>query len=385
MIRHQPGSILLYQRVVPDYKASLIRALAERFDMCVVHAAQAPNSEVADVSDPPFRHLRTWRIYLPGSSRIVLLGGLLLPLRQRPEAVIYEGSAGIVSNYLLVAICRWLRVPVIAWTFGFDPDAGATDSSLSDRMRLWLFAHSDSVVTYWEVGAKAITSLRPQLTDKVFTAPNVVGPDLVEPLWSRLQVEGRDCVRSTLGFEVNALVLVFLGRLVAVKQVDRLLSALKMVSPSSASPVICVIAGDGPLRAELERRAEDAGVDVRFVGHVRPVDAGRWLYAADAMVIPGRLGLAVAHAAAFGCPTVSIRVDGPFHGEGVEHLVDGVTGRWVEGDSGLAALVQSWSRDRTDLARLRRTTRSYYESRLSPEATLAGFERAINKAKEPQR
>jgi glycosyltransferase involved in cell wall biosynthesis len=71
-----------------------------------------------------------------------------------------------------------------------------------------------------------------------------------------------------------------------------------------------VVAGDGPLRAELEARA--AGADVRFVGRVDARELARLRAASSVALIPSRsaetFGLAAAEAMAAGLPVIASRV-----------------------------------------------------------------------------
>ena len=81
----------------------------------------------------------------------------------------------------------------------------------------------------------------------------------------------------------------FLGRLVPIKGVAVLLDAVAQLPPACA-PVRVIVAGDGPLRAELGARARDlARADryaVELVGEVRGADRDRLLAGADVLVLP---------------------------------------------------------------------------------------------------
>ncbi len=89
-------------------------------------------------------------------------------------------------------------------------------------------------------------------------------------------------------------VVLFVGRLVPVKGVDRLLRAAVLL----ARPATVVIVGDGPERPALERLADELGCDARFVGQQTGVAKQAWYDAADIFALPsvvlpdgrGRLG-----------------------------------------------------------------------------------------------
>jgi glycosyltransferase involved in cell wall biosynthesis len=94
-----------------------------------------------------------------------------------------------------------------------------------------------------------------------------------------------------------------------------------------------VIAGDGPLRAELERRADDLGLGerARFLGFV--ADVRGFMTACDALAFPTQpelsegFGLAALEAMAAGRPVIASTV-----GSLPEVVSDEVTGLLVEPD-----------------------------------------------------
>lgn len=133
-------------------------------------------------------------------------------------------------------------------------------------------------------------------------------------------------VRDELGIEPGATVLLALGRLHEVKAHDTLLRALARV----ASRPVLLIAGEGPLRVELEALAQSLGVaeQVRFLGWRR--DVGHLFAACDISVFPSRYepnGTVVMESWAQGRPLIASRAKGP------EWLVeDGVNGLLFEID-----------------------------------------------------
>jgi alpha-1,6-mannosyltransferase len=122
------------------------------------------------------------------------------------------------------------------------------------------------------------------------------------------------------------LLLVHCGRLSAEKRVERSVDALAALR-SQGVPAVLAIAGDGPRRGALERRA--AGLPVRFLGFVRDPDLVASLLAtADVALAPGPLetfGLAALEALASGTPVVAA-------GDGALGEVVGAAGVVVAGE-----------------------------------------------------
>lgn len=132
----------------------------------------------------------------------------------------------------------------------------------------------------------------------------------------------RDRVRAALGVPADARVAISVGRLNPQKNHALLLDAFANVDRAAW----LLVAGDGDLRGELERRAGELGLTnhVRFLGNRRDVPA---LYAAaDAMVLASSWEgnpLVVMEAMAAGLPVAATAVGC------VPELVSAATGRLV--------------------------------------------------------
>ena len=158
----------------------------------------------------------------------------------------------------------------------------------------------------------------------------------------------RDRARAELGFERPTIVTA--GRLTAQKALDVGLAAVAQVDGFDL-----VVAGDGPERAALERRAAELGLDgrVRFVGP-QPRRRVLELYrAADGALLSSvweNFPHAVVEALAAGTPVVATDVGGV-----AEVVEDGVNGLLVPpGDPGaLAAALRRYLEDEALRARLR--------------------------------
>ncbi len=103
------------------------------------------------------------------------------------------------------------------------------------------------------------------------------------------------------------ILLVHCGRLSAEKRPRRSLTTLATLR-ASGLPVRLVVAGDGPLRPRLERRAARAGLPVTFTGFLPGrAELAALLASADVVLAPGpaeTFGLAALEALACGTPVV---------------------------------------------------------------------------------
>lgn len=94
----------------------------------------------------------------------------------------------------------------------------------------------------------------------------------------------RTAIRRELDVSPDAPVALFVGRLIPAKRPDRLLRVAQQVIEQEPAFVLWLV-GDGPLRAEVERQAEQAGLGdrVRFLGAQSEV--GAYMKAADLFLL----------------------------------------------------------------------------------------------------
>lgn len=129
----------------------------------------------------------------------------------------------------------------------------------------------------------------------------------------------RAAARATLGLQSDQPLVLALARLVPVKGLDVLLTALH--GPGRADRYQVLVAGEGPLGPALRQRAQALGLAgrVRFLGEVRGAQRRALLLAADLLVLPslrlpdGRTEGAptvLCEALAAGCPVVASAVGG---------------------------------------------------------------------------
>jgi glycosyltransferase involved in cell wall biosynthesis len=142
----------------------------------------------------------------------------------------------------------------------------------------------------------------------------------------------RVSARNGLGLPLNRPLVLFVGRLTAVKRPDRLIEAMALVLDTRADAVLA-IAGEGELLEETRSRAEPLGESVRFLGWQRDI-AGLYA-AADCMVLTSDnegMPVTLIEAAMAGVPSVTTDV-----GSAREVVLDGVTGLVVAPDAAAVA------------------------------------------------
>jgi len=116
----------------------------------------------------------------------------------------------------------------------------------------------------------------------------------------------REEARRRWGAGPNEPVLLFCGKLIPEKNVEELLEASALLGRDTRFRLVVV--GDGPLRADLERRAAALGLEVHWEGFRNQSELPATYAAADLLVLPSRSeswGLVVNEALACGLPAVT--------------------------------------------------------------------------------
>lgn len=237
--------------------------------------------------------------------------------RARRAVVVHTFHGHVLSGYfgLIGSAAAWAIERILAR----GTDALVT---LSERQR-------EEIVGWYGVG-------RPERTEVI-----PLGLELDSLLALR---PGSPSLRSELGLEPGHVVIGYVGRLVPIKDLGTLLSAFARVAQGLPHARL-VLAGDGPLRPELERQAAELGIAplVRFAGWQR--DLPRLYASFDLVALSSRnegTPVMAIEAMAAGLPVVGTLVGG------VPDIVeDGLTGLLVHaGDvralsRALGELVQS--------------------------------------------
>lgn len=187
----------------------------------------------------------------------------------------------------------------------------------------------------------------------------------------------RVAIRASLGVRESEQLVVGAGRLTHQKNFGDLVEALAALAPGTPE-WRCIIAGEGELRRDLERRIAAFGLQdrVRLAGLVG--DMPRLLAAADVFCLPSLyegLPLALLEAMAAGLPVVAYAI------EGVTDVVrDRAQGKLAApGDtSGLAAAISSLMRDAAERSRLGAAARGAVAARHSFDTVIDQLEAVYN-------
>jgi glycosyltransferase involved in cell wall biosynthesis len=233
----------------------------------------------------------------------------------------------------------------------------------------WAFRHLPDVIT---LNADVMR------TDLLRADPRLAGPSVVT-LYDGVMAPRASAtpgsVRRALGISAEAKVIGSLARLGIQKRLDRLVRAL-----ASLPGAHLVVAGEGPLQAELEALADERGVRerVHLLGHRK--DVGDVLAALDLYVVSSDsegMANAMLEAMMFGLPVVSTDVSGAR--EALEPGGDGVAPGLVVGfdDDALVAPIADLLGDDARRLAMGEAARRVAEERFGWERFVDEWERLL--------
>jgi glycosyltransferase involved in cell wall biosynthesis len=311
----RPRVAILHQGFVPDYRVEFFTRLGrvEEVGYVVFHGAPRSGSGHRAAPGPfPFANV-------PLANREVRIGGKTLLYQPAIRAVagpefdaaVLGAELGLPANVALFPLLKLRRRPVLLWGQGGDKDEdrGAllgVAAGLGSRLKAAAARSANGYIAYTAGGRERLLAGGAD-PDRVFVVRNTLDVEGEIKLHLEAAEIPEQRLREELGLRPDSVVLLFVGRVYAEKRLDELVSLLRELRRRGLdeNAVEAVALGDGP---DLERvRREAVGLaGLRFAGEVRDRETvARYMRVAAALVIPGKVGLAVNHALAHGVPILT--------------------------------------------------------------------------------
>ena len=286
-----------------------------------------------------------------------LVRGLAEIMRRRRIDIVHTHAWGTLVEGWLAA--RLARVPRVV--HGEHGTMETRPINVAVQRRLWTRV-SRLLAVSGEL-ANRMSRATGISTERIQVIPN--GVDL-PPQFSR------DELRASLGVEPDTFVVLAVGRLVPVKNYRLLLAAARMlVGPSRRWRFL--VAGEGPLRGELEAEVARLGLQeqVTLLG-LRP-DVPALMCAADAFVLTSSsegMSNTILEAMASGRPVVATRVGG-----NPELVQEGITGMLVDpsNPAELFVALRTLAEEPTRVRRMGHAGRQRVEREFSRERMISNY------------
>jgi len=331
-----------------------------------------------EISGTRIYHVPIARTVSPVQDVVAILKLWSLIRRLRPHIVHTQTSkAGVVGRLA----ARLAGVPIVIHTahaFPFHSQLPPAVRWCYVAIERWMARLTDLIIVDTEsVRADGLREHVVNTPEKLVTVS--MGLDLQKFSPSK---SGPGTLRAALGVSPLSLIVGTVARLVPDKGMDCFLEMAAHIL-AERQDVQFLIVGEGPIRAALEKRADELGVapHISFLGHRD--DIPDLMEAMDVFVLPTKregFGVVFAEAMAMGKPTV-----GSFIGPVAEVIEDGVTGYLVLPDDAqsfaervLGLLTDENKRRRFGTAGRQRVERYFNETRMC--ASIEGHYRRLLEA-----
>jgi len=307
--------MLILTELIAPYRIPVFNALAKRseIELNVIFLSRTDTS------------IRQWRVYeeeirfsyevLPcwrkrvGKYNVLLNRGLTGALEAASPDVIVCGGYNYVSSWQALRWAKRKHVPFLLWSESTARDHRKRISVIEAVKRKFV-ENCDAFVVPGKSARDYLIGFGMN-SQKVFTAPNAVDT----ALFSRLRtLEAQTGSRLRARFGLPERYFLFVGRLVREKGVLDLLNAYQVLPDTLRAEVGLVLAGDGPMRSELETLAREIYPgSVQLPGFVHRENLPAYYTLAECFVLPTHTdpwGLVVNEAMACGLPVICTRVAG---------------------------------------------------------------------------
>ena len=331
---------ILYDGFIPHCRVkfySLLNATGKA-KYVVFHGAPPSltgHPEIKHTFDFPNVTVRNYEISLCGKT-IVYQPVLKHIIFGSFDAVVLGHELKVVSNLILFCWCKITAKPIVWWGHGFQKDkiAGSLNRFISKAVVMFkkhLARWTNMFIVYTEGGAAKLIDSGVQ-AEHIRVVRNTLDMDEQRRLHAEMINRDPRQIRENRKLQRDSKVLLYIGRIYKEKKIEELLALVERLNADKLcrSFVEAVIIGGGPELTKMQKAgAKIPGV--HFTGELYEQSVvAEYLRLASAVVIPGKVGLAVNHAFSQGVPVITRGHN--YHAPEVEYIINGQNGLIVQGD-----------------------------------------------------
>ena len=290
--------IRIIQRWIPDYRMALLRGVGSRYPGSVEVWAAKEDLGVSVIVPAvmcDYSHYVTRWGPLQWQHSVSAKGLM------RGDVLVICGDIHNISVLIAALVAKARGVGVVWW--GHHASANANLRKVKIRIAIAKIL-ADVFLCYTQQGVEYLTK-RGVRKDRVFATGNTIDTDSIKIETTKFlnnSMKSFQMVNNLKGKRVLA----FCGSLRLHTGLELLIKALKTLNCKDNSYHLVVI-GDGAERLKLSEYANSIGSShfITWTGDLRGQDkVAPWLLSSDLFVYPGRVGLSIVHAMAYGLPAI---------------------------------------------------------------------------------
>lgn len=302
--------IAILQRVCTSYRKGLFQKLDEDkgITLRVFIGDDIPNTKVKSaksLAGVVIVKLPTQFIHI-GKRILVNHKKLYQSLKEfQPDVIICEGESNILS-YLKAIVFKWKHpnVKLIHWSLGGLPGEQQDANSMKVKFKLFLHRPFDFFIAYSSFGKSELVRLG-HSSEHIVVAVNVSDTDFHLEQAEKLKYNAEEA-RTHLALP-NKYTVLSVGAIDDDKRLDVLLEVAQKLDPKKFN---IVLVGDGEYYQELKKKIEENNLKHMFLPGRADAELSAYYRSADVFVLPGRGGMVISEAMAYGLPVIVFQADG---------------------------------------------------------------------------
>jgi glycosyltransferase involved in cell wall biosynthesis len=322
--------LISHQGCIPIYRKPLYERLSFITDVdYVVAYGEPPTGTHYLVAPPPYSistlHIKNHEFSLAGTQ--LIWQPIVTSFWKDFDAAVIGDEAKYLSHVALILVAKLRRRPIVFWGFGYQGQDVVRDrrgifrgvlATIGSILRKFLLSIVDGYLVYTTKGAEVL--VREGFDPKqILVMRNTIDMEAQMRLRQEIAEETDIDCRRALGLGESEPVLLYFGRFLSSKRIDLAIDYIRRQLERGQS-VSLLIFGEGPEKQRLEESARGLPITVRAHDDH---DLARALRVANAVVIPGFVGLAITHCFAHDVPIITRE---GLHSPEIEYLKPGENG-----------------------------------------------------------
>lgn len=372
----------LIANIAPHYRKPLWLELLKnkKFDTTIIYGLNNPTGiksidfKIKDFLPHINKIKPIQNIWLFNSYLIYQLGLLNYCLKSKSDIYIFVGDMYNITTWIASLICRFKKSKVIFWGHGLY----GNESFIKLEIRKMFYRLANKHLVY-EKRSKSLLIKEGFAKDNIFVIFNSLDYKKQILLRNLYKYSDKNQIYKELS-NPNRPVLIFIGRLTAVKKIDFLVKTITKINKFSHYYNLVIIGG-GVEQNYLEELGKE-GISKKWLLFKGPCydenKIAKYLSAADLCISPGNIGLTAIHSLSYGTP-VCTHGDMSFQMPEVEAIKDGFNGIFFERNNmeDLKTKILEWFSK--DLKKIQIQERCYQviDKYYNPEYQLKVFERIV--------
>ena len=290
--------LCIIYNTAPHYREAIFQKIDEEYDCDWYFGPMRLDIKEMDVTK--LKNVHWIKQYGNPNKLMVKKGMLMLLFKKKYQNYFMLAETRSITDWLFLWMAHTFfpKKKVYIWTHGwYGKEMGPIA-----KMKIWLFNNVTGTFVYSNYARNLLIN-EGVPADKLFTIHNSLHYDQQKAL--------RESIKPSVlyydHFGNNNPVVIFIGRLTKVKQLDMLVDAVSDLNKQGHSCNL-VFVGDGTERKALEQQISELRIQdiVWFYGacYDEKINA-ELIYNADLCVAPGNVGLTAMHTMVFGTPVIS--------------------------------------------------------------------------------